>query len=597
MNTLFASNKLLPGMKRRARYPSKQETLSIKSKPLDILPNVSEEEEGRPSSFESTTSFRSFTLGPRVFSKDPAERKRDSRRVVLTGAEGLTFEDFFPVPDTPPRPAPAPPLYQTEKPSESPLDEINLRFSGLGIELDFPSPPADVLSLPNRHRQQSPSPSVSSTVTSGSSSSRSSATGKTPVTPLTSDDESRPHLLRAPTCKSHRASIIYAKSMPDINACVSTGAESYDEVDSDVDSDAEWFARDISDVVTLTSPLPPAFPISDSRTRPDSMLPPPHRGRSRDSKPLPTVPRLSTQATTIAIGRPSAQLDPTFPERRKSFLIPSRPPPPPPIAITRCSAATMERETEELLAQLASAALNSGFLGTGLSPPRPGRLSPTCSVPSSPSSAFVVRPLSRARPLPRMSLPADVLDYSDETPYTPGATAELEVELLPEADLEPEPSTPQLWPASPVSASVYSQPSMSAGSPPLSPASSYSFSIEVPGSALAADSVPERVLRSRWSSSTLGSQFERENASASWMARFHLSPSKRGKGKSPAPTPTSPSKRTSKSPLKRSFELERLERRDSRSSRMSDTHSDSGDSTASSGLRRKPIPVEMFIRA
>jgi len=393
--------------------------------------------------------------------------------------------------------------------------------------------------------------------------------------------------------------------MPDLNKQDDMQAE-----DSDVDSDVEWFAKDISDVVTLASPLPPSFPqsTSDPRARPDSILPPPRRtGRSRHSKPLPSVPRLSVQSTSSQLRPfPSAQLDPTFPQRRKSFLLPDRPPPPPPIQITRCSTATMERETEELLAQLASAALSSGFLGTGLSAVSDG-LCMTPSAPPTPSSAFVVSLPNCSRPPPRMSVPADIFDLSDEAPHTPGATAELLVEILSENEVDIDNDLIQVWPSTPHSASIYSQTSMSAGSLPGSPTSAFSFEMDTSqiGVSMDADSelqpTPERTLRSRWSSSTLGSQMDREPASASWMTRFNLSPSKRGKGKS-SPVPSSPPGRSSppKSPLspaKRSFELQRLERRDSSSSRLSDSRSDSGDSTASSGLRRKPIPVEMFIRA
>ncbi|CCL98043.1 uncharacterized protein FIBRA_00037 [Fibroporia radiculosa] len=621
-------NKLLPGLKRRSRSQTKSETTPTKARPLTILPHLSEEDEGRPScssatSSESATAYRgsrSITLGGYLSAKDLAERKRDSRRVVLTGAEGLTFDDFFPLYGAPPRPAPAPPLYDIDTAAcDSPLDDINLRFSGLGISLDFPSPPADVTSTPSsRRRGRSPTPSVSSSITSNTTSSSSSSDPKVVhFTPPTSDDESRPNLQRAPTCKSHRASIYFAKSMPDLNV-PEVVVESESENEEDIQSDVEWFANDISDVVTLSSPLPPSFPLAacssnapDLRARPDSILPPPRRaGRSRNSKPLPNVPRLSVQdssKTSGVQGRPSAQLDPTFPSRRKSFLIPSRPPPPPPIKVSRCSTSTMERETEELLAQLASAALGAGFLGTGLSALHNAPLS--ASVPPSPSSAYIVTHRASARPPPRMSLPADISDLSDEAPYTPGATAELEIEIIPEMDEIP------TWPKTPQSASVYSQASMSAGSLPVSPASSFSFDIsfvhgdspvennvdnEVPHTPTE-PFVPERVLRSRWSSSTLSSQFDREPAS-SWISRFHLSPSKRGKGKSLSP-PSTPSKRSSppKSPLspmfKRSLEFDRLERRDSCSSHVSDARSDSGDSTASSGLRRKPIPVEMFIRA
>lgn len=610
---------------------------------------------------------------------DAAERKRSSRRVVLTGAEGLTFEDFFPPSGSPkpPRPAPAPPLYDTEgsnQSSESPLDSIDLRFSGLGISLDFPSPPLERVSLnafpaqsplAARRRGHSPTPSVSSTTTSHTSSSAGSSMGfgsprarRDLFTPPTSDDDSlpttptRPHLMRAPTCKSHRASIFFAKSMPDLSKL---SGESDNE--SDIDSDVEWYARDISDVVTLSTPLPPSFPSAlvastskDPKARPDSIMPVVKRTRS--SKALPPVPRLNIQAADGDVTKatsPSAQLDPTFAQarRRRSFLIPDRPPPPPPIRITTCASSTyspppssslsptateMEARTEELLAELASAALNTGFLGTGLSPPyTPGPWS-AGTAPPTPSSAFVVpHSASSMRPPPRISLPIDILEsLPDDEPALP--------ELVTDSSVTPEsevPSTPQ-------SVSIYSQLSSRPGT--SSPVSSFSFDVDVslvdgstpvaeyadvdlpaaPDSpdAAALEREPSRVLRSRWSSSTLSSQVQPERESFGWISRLTLSPTKKAARKHAAPalafpSPKSPTAKTMsafvlpspKSPT-RAANPKRygyvdppaygrprgLERRDSRASRLSESSADSECSSRSDGLRRKPIPVEMFLR-
>ena len=613
---------------------------------------------------------------------DAAERKRSSRRVVLTGAEGLTFEDFFPAPGSPkpPRPAPAPPLYDTAEAAnqsgESPLDSIDLRFSGLGISLDFPSPPLERISLnaspaqsplAARRRGHSPTPSVSSTTTSHTSSSAGSSMGfgsprarRDLFTPPTSDDDSlpttptRPHLMRAPTCKSHRASIFFAKSMPDLSK---HSAES--DTESDVDSDVEWYARDISDIVTLSTPLPPSFPSAlvastskDPKARPDSIMPVVKRTRS--SKALPPVPRLNIQAADNDAAKatsPSAQLDPTFAQarRRRSFLIPDRPPPPPPIRITTCASSSysppptstlsptateMEARTEELLAELASAALNTGFRGTGLSPPyTPGPWS-AGTAPPTPSSAFVVpHSASSPRPPPRMSLPIDILEIlRDDEPALP--------ELLPDYSASPSSDMP----ATPTSASIYSQLSTRPGT--SSPVSSFSFDVDVSlvdgstpvaepadadwpaapdspdAAAFSAEREPARVLRSRWSSSTLSSQVQAERESFGWISRLTLSPTKKAARKHAAPalafpSPKSPSAKTMsafvlpspKSPTRAAnpkrygyvdpaaYGRHRgLERRDSRASRLSESSADSECSSRSDGLRRKPIPVEMFLR-
>ncbi|KZT66628.1 hypothetical protein DAEQUDRAFT_758629 [Daedalea quercina L-15889] len=687
MNSLFASNRILPTLKRRSRGHSKSDvhTTPTRGTSLDILPELEEEEAQPRPSCSSTHSMpahaRNHSATPShlcVNIDDAAERKRSSRRVVLTGVEGLTFDDFFPAScaPKPPRPAPAPPLYDAEvnntssPSSESPLDSIDLRFSGLGISLNFPSPPLERVSinaspsqspLAARRRGHSPTSSISSTVTSTTSSSSgfgSPRPRRALATPPTSDDDSlpttptRPHLLRAPTCKSHRASIFFAKSMPDL----SKPSEESD-VESDVDSDVEWYARDISDVVTLAMPFPLSFPVAlaapgskDPKARPDSIMP---VKRARYSKPLPTVPRLSVQTPdgdAFEKTSPSAQLDPTFAQarRRRSFLIPDRPPPPPPIRITTCAlssssppltsslsptATEMEARTEELLAELASAALNSGFLGTGLAvPSTPGSWS-AGTAPTTPTSAFVVpNSASSMRPPPRMSLPRDIWDeITEDEPALPDLVVDSSVSSENEI-----PTTPQ-------SVSVYSQLSSNNGSRGLgssSPVSSFSFDVDVslvdgsvpvaedanvdlpaaPDSPDAQAFEPERVLRSRWSSSTLGSQMQVERESFGWISRLTLSPTKKASRKTapPAsPSPKSPTKSMSafalqspKSPTRpanpkrygyvdaSAYAHHRgLERRGSRASRLSESSADSGCSSRSDGLRRKPIPVEMFLRS
>ncbi|OBZ77593.1 hypothetical protein A0H81_02212 [Grifola frondosa] len=77
-------------------------------------------------------------------STDVLDIKHILRRVVRSDWWGLTFDSFFPMCNvpTPPRPALAPPLFGPTTPCESLLDDIILRFSGLGISLNFPSLPA-----------------------------------------------------------------------------------------------------------------------------------------------------------------------------------------------------------------------------------------------------------------------------------------------------------------------------------------------------------------------------------------------------------------------------------------------------------------------
>ncbi|PSR74436.1 hypothetical protein PHLCEN_2v9848 [Hermanssonia centrifuga] len=640
-------NSILSNLKRRSRSRTKPDfTSPSKAKPLDILPGLSEEDEGRPSlsSISSSSSHLSPTYcasrsagGSSTFdarsTQDVQDRKRDSRRVVLTGVEGLTFDDFFPLYNEPPRPAPSPPapkstvspprrtFSSTSIVCDSPLNSIEFRFSGLDLPFDFPSPPSTI----NTHRSPSPTPSFSSSrTTSTISSSASSRSKNGPSTPPTSDDEShcvpnsKPCLPGAPAHKAHRASMVYMKSMPDLPR-LSHLPDHDDEENVSDEEDASWYAQDISDIITLSTPLPPTFPLTptstvDSRVRPDSLPPPPRfnsAGRSRHSKPLPVVPRLSIQPSPPR--GPSAQLDPTFPAQKKRHpAIPSRAPPPPPIRI-ECPSPTMEEKTDELLALLANAALDSGFSGTGLGgssnvfPP---------SLPVTPSSAYIPMTPAPSRPPPRSSIPADVDDLEEGN----RSAEQQDQDLAQTVEFELEGASSPEWPATPHSISLYSQASFSIDALPSSPSSPFEFQFEMPSVegqdedslspaipdsplvGMYASNAPERVLRSRWSTSTLSSLVDSRQvpqSASSWMPRFNLgssSPSKKAKSKTSSGRPNL--KSVVRTPLSPTFKKSvDLERRDSHSSRMSDCGSDSGDSTSSSGLRRKPIPIEIFMRS
>jgi hypothetical protein len=115
-----------------------------------------------------------------------------------------------------------------------------------------------------------------------------------------------------------------------------------------------------------------------------------------------------------------------------------------------------------------------------------------------------------------------------------------------------------------------------------------------------------RRLRSKWSTSTLGSMYNDQSQSSSWMSKFSF---KKGSNKEKAvpstPTSTSPPRSAKKDKrrkftgadivVRRSYEsdVSQVERRDSRGSRNS---SESAESSPSPGLRRKPIPVEIFMK-
>ncbi|EKM56374.1 uncharacterized protein PHACADRAFT_253455 [Phanerochaete carnosa HHB-10118-sp] len=392
---------------------------------------------------------------------------------------------------------------------------------------------------------------------------------------------------------------------------------------------------------------------------------------------------------------PSAQLDPAFPTKRRSY-IPNRPPPPPPIRIVDIDCGTnifiapptpeepskgsptMEEKTEELLTLLANAALTTTSLAA---PSGPSRLScisnlvvPTTVTPH--SCDFIVPTPTVIRPLPRF-VPADISELSDPEAGSPASAdffvadsdeldlGALELEWMPDSDDDESlPSTPR----STDSRSLYSQASMSRVAAlnelsldaiplePATPAGSFLFigndddeflGMAIPDSPSVRphDDMffpvqSEKVLRSRWSSSTLAESFA-DHRSSGWRGRFIFGASKKPQSptktgfilKSPTMpsfniskptfatptkkgTPSAPSPAVSASPTKRSgapntprsspakssrgSPVRTLARRDSNASLCS---SDSGESvcsassSTSNGLRRKPIPIEIFMRA
>lgn len=133
-----------------------------------------------------------------------------------------------------------------------------------------------------------------------------------------------------------------------------------------------------------------------------------------------------------------------------------------------------------------------------------------------------------------------------------------------------------------------------------------------------------RVLRSRWSSSTLASMKEKRkkddktDAASKLKLKLYFGGSRNNKSV-PPPVPAIPKKFSPMSPTKRQFypsspispsysdimsiaRQRRLRRSKSRSSSSTNagsilSSSASESSAESSGLRRKPIPVEMFLRS
>ena len=462
---------------------------------------------------------------------------------------------------SPPRPAPLPPQRPVTK-------DIKLCIAGKSFE--FPSPPLGKdsnVSLTRspatravyRKRTHSPASSISS---AASSSSSDDTVGQPPLTPSTSDDEHILTSLSVTAPNSKRLSVLFVKSMPDLRPAnlKNTASEEISEEDGE---EAEWLTQEMQDFVTLSSP-----PVSDESlsSRPESFLPPFHLSN-------PALKELSS-----VIG-PSAQLDPTFhfcQKKTRSFVVPSRPPPPPPIQI--CPASP----------------LNNVFAVS--SPP----LS-TAAIPPTPISS---------RPPPRSSIPADV-DELMQMDMDDFDFLEL-TEARDSCTDSPFNSILNAYQHSPVTSFGFGVDDL-----PTTP-SSFAFSddshhYDLPRSPLyrsssliSTASSSTRRLRSKWSTSTLGSVYNNQTQPSSWMSKFSF---KKGSSKEKAvpSTPTLPSSPGSAKKEKRrkftgtdvivrcSYESDvaQVGRRDSRGSRNS---SESVESSPSPGLRRKPIPVEIFMK-
>ena len=410
-----------------------------------------------------------------------------------------------------------------------------------------------------RKRTHSPASSISS---AASSSSSDDTVGQPPFTPNTSDDEYIPTSVTAPNPK--RLSVLFAKSMSDLRL-PSPRVTSVEELSEEDGEEAEWLTQEMQDFVTLSSP--PSASNENLSSRPESFLPP---------------PRMSTSFKELSPVGPSAQLDPTFhfcQKRNRSFVIPSRPPPPPPIAT--CPASPLANVF----------AVSSPCLSTTTIPPTP----------------------ISSRPPPRSSIPCDVdeLMQMDMDDFDL-----LEDELAEARDSYSDSPFDSIFNA------YRSSPSTSTGfnvdDLPATP-SSFAFSddshhhdlprspLRRSSSSVSTSSSATRRLRSKWSTSTLGSVYNSQSPqSPSWMSKLSF---KKGSNKEKAtsfiPILPSPAK-SAKKEKRRKFtgadivvrhshesDVAQVGRRDSSSSR---TSSESAESSPSPGLRRKPIPVEIFMK-
>ena len=585
-------------------------------------------------------------------------------------------DDLSPLHDLllqPSRPAPSPPTSSAGSP-----DSFRLTFTDVSYK--FPHPPTPSPSSLRQRGCASPTESVSSFSSS-------------PLTPVTSDDESlpsRPSLTRRsiqplvvtkhnprPSSPSDEISWSpsllqpYKNSSERLAGAVSPvdsfflREESVYASDSDEDSDSEYYNRHFSKMLTLCSP-----------TR-------------RASKALPASQELVAARRDSAVF-PSDQLDRGFSSRRssrtRSIMIPKYPPPPPPIR--RHSS----NSSSSLLVQPSPSPICNKTLSQNVQRPPPRSSIPAdcdfeIDIADDDESAFsfsmyaidldygvVESPKSPGSVYSQPSFEVDGegqeltfdLDYSLMLPLSlPSSPIDLEADiaiglekLRNEEDSgfdnvqfileeEKEASEEQVQeiaqPQPEVVDDIFSPLSstFSLSPPPSAAASSFS-SFSYPSSAPSLDARKhnpyneERVLKSKWSSSTLGSvreEHERKGTPSKLLHYFSGTPSplKRtsASSKKVPPTPTSPfssfmspRKSSSKYPSSPSPRGHKHSREPSSSDVMvigyshmtpqgatgvrrrgsvttiSDAGSDvSFSSTSSSGLRRKPIPVEMFLRS
>ncbi|TFY75388.1 hypothetical protein EWM64_g8625, partial [Hericium alpestre] len=247
---------------------------STKSRPIHVLPRLSEEEE--------ETDMPSFV--------PPSPRIRCSKRLSRYGVAEFSIPE-----DTTflnPRPAPLAPQEEEDFVEvESPI-----MFASQVIS-PRPTRPASIVSLSGFDMTfgddvdvpaASPTPSMASNATSSS--------GSAPSTPIASDDEHMPHHTRPikPQRLTIRPLAIY-KSTPELHSPSGSPIHSFEftidtcdhdseaepdpELESPADENedaAEWYTREFSSLLTVNVPRTPHA----SAARPDSLPPPPRASRA-----------------------------------------------------------------------------------------------------------------------------------------------------------------------------------------------------------------------------------------------------------------------------------------------------------------------------
>ena len=614
---------------------------------------IIEEDEPRSS---SPMSYHSVSSSP----EDSLNLSLKAKRRHATLVSDIVFSRVFPSDDcllSSPRPAPHPPT--TFDPPPSP-DSFKLTFTDLSFK--FPHPPIPTPTSLRKYDRDSECASPTSSL----SSCPASQADDMPLTPSTSDDEFGPSITsrQRPViqplvitkhnprpsspfdddCPISPSLLQPFKNATESSAPLSPLSPSYlpqaffdesDEAeDSDTDSDSEWYSKELSKIISLRSPIPQSFPHQSS-ARPDSIFIPssefPAPVRRRASKPLPPTPSSG--------GFPSAQLDPAFPCRKtKRRSLPKYPPPPVPSIPSSFPTPTSSSPSSssftrrpprssipvdcvydlidfEDIKQDDSSAFSFSIYDVYLGDEPlacPQEQDPIDNVSFDLDSSMML-PLSL--PTTPFDLEADIAQGLEQLRNSPVESQRPDF-VIPEIR-EPEPKE---QPQQQVVDDIFSPTFPSDTTSPTSPSYPYITS-------------EEKVLKSRWSTSSLGSvrEEQQESRGASSKLRLYFSPLKNHKQglkksssttSSPSPLPSPSRSFSHKTPASPSRSLTRahirgnsdvmvigygnnnghgngvVRRRGSVTNSVSDAGSEeSSSSTSSSGLRRKPIPVEMFLRS
>ncbi|KAG5722440.1 hypothetical protein E4T56_gene2963 [Termitomyces sp. T112] len=595
----------------------------------DTLCMIEEEDETRASTSTSTSLGKYSSIIPGGSQLKLKRRHANLADIQLT-ATALLGDPDFTQQDLGLLSSPRAALRSSVSPSPGLKSSPDPLSSKLPVSLPrLPHLPISTPS-PNHYRtgSESPTPSMSSC---SSTTSPETQSPPLPRTPSPSDDEflsyhDSPTLFHPAIIKPL---VITKHNRPaashDSRSCISTSISQVPpkcplppppmpEDGSDSESDSEWYSREISKIYTLRSP---ALPEPPSKVRPDSAC--------------------ISDNPTPARGIPSAQLDLSF-SRRSRTSLPNYPPPPVPTSPKRVSVTPFPARTSK-------PRLN---LPTG-SPPR--RPPPRSSIPVDcllvddnyafsdddtsvlSFSLYDHSPLSSARPgSPKSAYCQQSFQSPRPSPFPPS---------FPSTPLSAFPSTAEEKFDFPVEDIQFDmkldRPVKLSPDIPTSPVGSEADFISfeklrqephpqtfrvsdasTPRETSARDN--SRELHSRWSSSTLGSvQEEHSRRSAIGLAlrAYFSSPGAKSKMHSSSPdrrpgprsdipkTPTTPTTTKKHRQANRESDVMVIgyghgaqhshghKRRGSSSPNVSDMGSEEDSSSTS---RRKPIPVEMFLR-